>query len=128
MNRFKYKKPATARLFVVRGVATTKNITVPLPCLIGRGRNADLFVGSMLISRNHCRLDLMDGKVYITDLGSRNGTLLNNKPIPENIPVELNNQSLITIGSLTFQFEFQPTEVFHFPGQNTVNRELSVAS
>lgn len=117
-----------ARLFVIRGAATTDCVTIPLPCLIGRGRESDLNVDSLVVSRNHCRLDLVDGKIFLTDLGSRNGTVVNGQFIPEYSPVELNNQSAFSIGPLTFQLEFQPTEVIHRDGQNAVNHELRVAS
>ncbi len=111
-----------ARLFVVRGSATTDCVTVSLPCLIGRSREADLFVDSLLVSRSHCRLDLVDGKVSLIDLGSRNGTMVNGEVIPKNVPVELSNLSSFSIGPLTFQLEFQPAEVVHSDGQSAVNQ------
>ncbi|MBR0238003.1 MAG: FHA domain-containing protein [Thermoguttaceae bacterium] len=110
---FHRRTPAMARLFVTRGVASTDCVSIPLPCLIGRGQDADLFVDSMLVSRRHCLLDLVDGKVHITDLGSRNGTLVNGQYISENVSVELDNQNEFSVGSLTFELEFQPTELIH---------------
>ena len=117
MNTFQLRTPSMARLFVIRGVASTDCVSIPLPCLIGRGQEADLFIDSMLVSRRHCRLDLVDGKVHITDLGSLNGTIVNGQYIPENVSVELDNQSRFSIGSLTFELEFQPTEVVHSNSQ-----------
>ena len=117
-----------ARLIVIRGAATTDSVTIPLPCLIGRGREVDLCVDSLIVSRNHCRLDLQDGKIFLTDLGSRNGTVVNGQFIPENVPVELSNQSAFSIGPLTFQLEFQPTEIIHRDNQSAVSHELHVAS
>ena len=111
-----------ARLFVVHGAATTDCVAISLPCLIGRGRDADLFVDSLLVSRFHCRLDLVDGKVFLIDLGSRNGTMVNGQVISKNVPVELSNQSSFSIGPLTFQLEFQPAEVVHSDGQNAANQ------
>lgn len=119
--------PAMARLFVIRGVASTDCVSIPLPCLIGRGEEADLFVDSMLVSRRHCRLDLVDGKVHITDLGSLNGTMVNGQYIPENVSVELDNQGEFSIGSLTFELEFQPTEVVHSKGQESRLRSQAAA-
>ena len=113
MNRFFSKTPATAKLFVVRGAATTDSVTIPLPCLIGRSREADLYVDSLLVSRAHCRLDLVDGKVFLVDLDSRNGTMINDQFIAEDVPVELGNHGVFSIGPLTFQLEFQPTKVTH---------------
>ena len=110
-----------ARLFVIRGAATTDCVTIPLPCLIGRSREADLFVDSLLVSRCHCRLNLVDGKVILVDLGSRNGTMVNGQYISKNVAVELNNQGTFSIGPLTFQLEFQPTKVVH-SDPNTANQ------
>ena len=117
-----------ARLIVIRGAATTDSVTIPLPCLIGRGREVDLCVDSLIVSRNHCRLDLQDGKIFLTDLGSRNGTVVNGEFIPENVPVELSDQSAFSIGPLTFQLEFQPTEVIHRDSLTAISHELRVAS
>ena len=121
MIRFQCKTPALAKLFFVRGTATTDCVSISLPCLIGRSREADLFIDSLMVSRCHCRLSLEDGKVFLTDLGSLNGTRVNDQLIPEKVPVELTNQSSFSIGPLTFQLEFQPTEVIHRDGQNAVN-------
>lgn len=109
-----------AKLYVIHGTATTDCVSISLPCLIGRCREADLFVDSLLVSRCHCRLNLVDGKVFLTDLGSRNGTMVNGQFISKNVAVELNNHGNFSIGPLTFQLEFQPTEVIH-SGKNAVN-------
>ena len=121
MIRFQHKTSTSAKLFVIRGTATTDCVSIPLPCLIGRSREADLFVDSLLVSRCHCRLSLVDGKVVLTDLGSLNGTIVNDRLISKNVPVELNNQSSFSIGPLTFQLEFQPAEVIRCEDQNAVN-------
>ena len=109
-----------AKLYVIRGAATTDCVSIPLPCLIGRSREADLFIDSLLVSRCHCRLNLVDGKVILVDLGSRNGTMVNGHYISKNVAVELNNQGTFSIGPLTFQLEFQPTKVVHSNAQNAV--------
>ena len=131
MNKFLRTTPAMARLFVIRGNATADSVAIPLPCLIGRGRETNLFVDSLLVSRNHCRLDLFNGKVFITDLGSRNGTTVNGQLLSQHTPVELSNQSVFSIGPLTFQLEFQPTKVDHSdaPNINSVsNLQLAIGN
>ena len=88
-------------------------------------------VDSLLVSRNHCRLDLFNGKVFITDLGSRNGTTVNGQLLSQHTPVELSNQSVFSIGPLTFQLEFQPTKVDHSdaPNINSVsNLQLAIGN
>ena len=47
------------------------------PMVIGRGRAADLVLHEATISRAHALLGLEAGNVYVQDLGSMNGTLVN---------------------------------------------------
>ena len=46
--------------------------------------------------------------------------MVNGQFIPKNVAVELNNHGIFSIGPLTFQLEFQPTEVIR-GGKNAVN-------
>src|SRR5512144_931180 len=45
--------------------------------LIGRGEGCHIVVNEPLVSRRHARLVLEDGRVFIEDLGSANGTFVN---------------------------------------------------
>jgi pSer/pThr/pTyr-binding forkhead associated (FHA) protein len=45
--------------------------------VIGRGRNADLVLSESTISRTHAVFGYEEGRLYLQDLGSTNGTLLN---------------------------------------------------
>jgi len=49
--------------------------------VIGRGDDCDLVLESPLISRHHCALTIQDGRVFARDLGSTNGTGLNNRTL-----------------------------------------------
>jgi len=68
--------------------------------LIGRSPKCHLCAGSTAISRKHCAILRHDAKVTITDLGSRNGTLVNGKKITEE--VELSSGDELTVGPLKF--------------------------
>jgi pSer/pThr/pTyr-binding forkhead associated (FHA) protein len=41
-----------------------------------------------MVSRRHCALSLRDGRVWVEDLGSRNGTRLNGQPLATPRPLE----------------------------------------
>ena len=49
--------------------------------VIGRASESDLVVADRFLSRKHARLFLRDGKLFVEDLGSRNGTLLNDRAV-----------------------------------------------
>ncbi len=54
------------------------------PVVIGRVAPADLVVADSQISRVHCRVSLVLGEIFITDLGSSNGTMVDGKRIERN--------------------------------------------
>lgn len=66
------------------------------------GRNLDPFFSFekklvSQLSRRHARIFLQDGKFYVSDLGSRNGTFVNNNKIGENA-VELHAGDSVNFG------------------------------
>jgi pSer/pThr/pTyr-binding forkhead associated (FHA) protein len=48
---------------------------------IGRATRADFIVDVALVSRVHCRLTEADGKLEVEDLGSTNGTFVNDRRV-----------------------------------------------
>lgn len=52
-----------------------------LPITIGRGERVDRCLDYEGVSRVHCRLERLGGLVRIRDLASKNGTLVNGKPV-----------------------------------------------
>ncbi len=55
----------------------------PIPFTIGRDSDCDLTLRSKWVSRHHARIHLSGEILWIHDLGSTNGTLLNQKQIKE---------------------------------------------
>ena len=49
--------------------------------IIGRSSEADVALGDPEVSRRHATLQAARGILYLTDLGSRNGTFLNGKKL-----------------------------------------------
>jgi pSer/pThr/pTyr-binding forkhead associated (FHA) protein len=45
--------------------------------LVGRAQTADLKIDDPRVSRLHARIEMRDDGVYVEDLGSRNGTVVN---------------------------------------------------
>jgi len=50
-----------------------------LEFLIGRAEDCDLKLHNPLVSRHHCALTIQDGRLYVRDLQSVNGTGVNNQ-------------------------------------------------
>ncbi|CAH2239299.1 helicase SEN1 [Pararge aegeria] len=65
---------------------------------IGRGLNNNITLSSIVISRNHCILDVKRDEVSITDLKSSNGIYVGLKRIPSNIPYILTKSDVIGFG------------------------------
>lgn len=68
------------------------------PAIVGRTSQADLPLGDPEVSRRHARLDLVRGVVYLADLGSRNGTFLNEKALGDE-SIELRPGDDIDVGN-----------------------------
>lgn len=81
------------------GSATGESYAVDLSeVVIGRGREATVGLqdSTRRLSRRHARLDLCDGRVFVTDLESTNGVIVNASRIDETAQVE--SESLVQFG------------------------------
>jgi CheY-like chemotaxis protein len=57
------------------------------PFVVGRNPDSDHRINDPMISRRHCAISVRDGRVWVEDLGSRNGTRLNGEPLTEARPL-----------------------------------------
>ena len=55
--------------------------------IIGRSPDADVVIDNTAISRHHSSLELRDGRHYLADIKSTNGTTVNGKKIASKVPV-----------------------------------------
>ncbi len=78
------------------GVARTASLNRPVT--IGRSASNDVVVQESGISRQHARVELMGGEIAVIDLGSLNGTFVNDERIEE--PRDLHDGDLVRVGSL----------------------------
>ena len=78
----------------------------PLPVTIGRlGSKADVELDSSYISTEHARLEWDGKQVVLVDLGSRNGTAVNQTPITA--PTPISDTDTIQIGPFTAKLAFE---------------------
>lgn len=70
--------------------------------VIGRARSSDIIVNFPSVSRNHCTLNRSDdGSWTITDIGSKEGTMVNSVTVEGVAPVELGDT--ITVGGVNLR-------------------------
>lgn len=94
-----------AKLIVVGGDAKAGEVNLTLPSTIGRGREASIVLPHPLVSRLHCEFLEKEGKLYVRDLESLNGTFINNNRITGEHVIE--PQQLLTIGDVTFRVDYE---------------------
>ena len=69
--------------------------------LIGRSKECALRAGSEAISRRHCAIVRANGQLTVRDLGSRNGTYVNDQRIGEEVPLKVGDE--LRVGPLKFR-------------------------
>ncbi len=92
------------KLVVLAGAKTGAAVPIKKDrFIIGRGKDCTLRAGSEAISRNHCELLVTESGVTVRDMGSRNGTYVNDEKI-EGVKT-LSNGDKLRIGPLEFRYE-----------------------
>lgn len=56
------------------------------------------------VSRRHAKIGLTNDRITITDLESANGTRLNGQDILANLPSDLDDGDILTLGKIKIQF------------------------
>ncbi|HEX7478305.1 MAG TPA: GGDEF domain-containing protein [Polyangiales bacterium] len=70
---------------------------------IGRDRENDIVLDSDSVSRRHARIEHRDGRIYVTDLDSTNGTYVNDDPDPVS-NCQLRKGDQVKIGDTIFKY------------------------
>jgi pSer/pThr/pTyr-binding forkhead associated (FHA) protein len=81
--------------------------------LIGRDPQCQLRPASPVISKRHCAVLVKNGKVYLRDFDSTNGTFLNDQPVKGE--VELHNEDRLKVGPLSFSVRMEMTPAVNKP-------------
>jgi pSer/pThr/pTyr-binding forkhead associated (FHA) protein len=89
-------------LKVIGGKNDGRVIRIAVPeFVIGRGEQAHLRPSSELISRMHCSIKIAEGQVTVEDMGSRNGTFINEKQLTG--PYVAKVGDVLRVGRLQFE-------------------------
>jgi predicted component of type VI protein secretion system len=71
--------------------------------IIGRAKECNLRAGSEAISRRHCAITRSNGQWAVRDLGSRNGTHVNDVRIEQEVPLNAGDE--LRVGPLKFRVD-----------------------
>ena len=100
-----------ARLYVQQGPFPNQEYLLTKPAIVmGRGPNNDIVFADPEVSRQHTQITLeSDGRFFIRDLGSTNGTFVNGHRL--NRPTLLNDGDIVSLGeSIVLAFFLPETE------------------
>lgn len=80
--------------------------------ILGRAKDvADLVIPHSSISRRHCKIELIEGEFYITDLKSSNGIIINGTKIPPMVKTKIPPDASIKIATLDCDISNKVTPV-----------------
>lgn len=97
--------PGEPRLITLRGPASRSEVPIGrFPIVIGRRRENDIAVADPSVSRRHCQIVEINGRIRLVDLDSQNGVAVNDELVEECF---LDDGDEITVGSARFQLTFE---------------------
>ncbi|NLW87609.1 MAG: FHA domain-containing protein [Planctomycetes bacterium] len=82
--------------------------------VIGRGEDCDLRIPLVSVSRHHCHIDCSAESFRIKDLGSSNGTYVNNTRITE-VSIKAGDRLAVGPVVLTLQVDGKPEQIHPAP-------------
>lgn len=95
-----------ARLKVLHEKANVKTVKLLPTTVIGRSTECDLKISASEVSRIHCRITVQDDAVFVEDLGSANGTFVNDEMLKPRQRVAVDPGAKITIGPAEFVVDY----------------------
>ncbi|MBN2737436.1 MAG: FHA domain-containing protein [Spirochaetales bacterium] len=93
-QRMKKIRKSEARYLVING----KKIPLVAKISIGRDKTNHIVIDDFMTSRHHALIQKIKNAFFITDLGSTNGTFINDEAVPEGKYVQIHKDDLVRIG------------------------------
>ena len=118
--------PQTEVIITVDGVEHARRVLTPGDYVIGRNEDCHLHIEADLVSREHAKLIVNFDHALIEDLGSSNGTFVNDAPVTERTRLWPNQQIRIGAATVTLR-RLQgeaPTDMSLAPAQRAIRTML----
>ena len=94
------------RFVVVAPESKQGTFNVRLPIVVGRSEEAKFRIQQDRVSRKHCEFFEKEGELFVRDLGSTNGTFLDDEQIPLSTKTPVRSGAVVRVGSLAFRVEY----------------------
>lgn len=101
---------ALLRLLDPRGQPLQTYSLQGLSWVAGRDIGCSIFIDNSKISRRQFEIQKVEETYFVRDLGSQNGTLVNNVPIPSDQWTQLASSDVLGIADLTLVFEIRDAQ------------------
>ena len=97
------KRERTWNISVERGPKELRGVSIVVrgPVIVGRSPGADIVIGAGYVSARHARFSLMGQNLFVEDLGSTTGTMVNKQMI--SAPTALKNHDVVTVGDVSIR-------------------------
>ncbi|HTW91853.1 MAG TPA: FHA domain-containing protein [bacterium] len=95
----------TPRVLVRSGEEVGKSYDLTNNPLIGRDADCDITLNEATVSRKHARIQFIENKLTVVDVGSRSGTRVNGKLIDK--PTQLKDGDRIQLGEASLEIEWK---------------------
>ncbi|MDA1162661.1 MAG: FHA domain-containing protein [Planctomycetota bacterium] len=115
-----------ARLIILTGKHQGKKIALREGCklIVGRDEGVAVRLATSEVSRRHCAIRVRDGITSVEDLGSRNGTQINDSSISKRS--RLRQGDILRVGPMLFEFEDRTVAVAGSKAQATSDADIVI--
>jgi sigma-B regulation protein RsbU (phosphoserine phosphatase) len=98
-----------AILLTLQGPEVGQKFTLDNACtILGRQFDCQISLQGRAVSRQHAQILLRDNQFFVEDLGSSNGTFLNNQRLPPRVATPFNEGDSLAVGPYTFSLRQTP--------------------
>lgn len=100
---------ATARLIILNGAQKGDELELQRGSnFLGRAEANDFVLNDVTVSARHCEVIVTDFSVRVRDLGSTNGTWIDNRRV---LDAEIRNGQVLMLGSMEMRLSVLPAEI-----------------